>query len=98
MTDKPDITVIEGPFAVIAHRVHRDGKPYIGGTSLRESANKGAVVCDTCGPLPAGDLLHGWTTDWITLCHAAMDHATATCHRVAVESWSGAVYGPAETS
>jgi hypothetical protein len=65
---------------------------------LREAASKSAVVCETCGPLPADDLLHGWTADWITPCHAAMDHARTTDHRVAVESWSGAVYGPAETA
>lgn len=97
MPDKPDIVVVEGPFAVIAHRVHRDGKPYIGGACLRETADKAAVVCETCGPLPSGDLrLRVRGPDWLTLCHAALDHARTTGHRVAVESWQGAVYGPEE--
>ena len=93
--DKPGITVIEGLFNVIAHRVHRDGKPYPGGMCLRETADKSAVVCETCGPLPVDDL-HGWTSDWLTLCEAALRHASTTGHRVAVESWRGAVYGPEE--
>jgi hypothetical protein len=88
--DKPDIVVAEGPFAVIAYRVRREGKPYVGGALLRETADKGAVVCEACGPLP------GWTSDWIALCHDAMDHARETGHKVAVESWRGAVYGPEE--
>jgi hypothetical protein len=95
VADKPDITVAEGTFEVIACRVRRDGKPYAGGACLRETADKSAVVCKTCGPLPADDL-RGWTSDWLTLCHAAMDHAKETGHTVAVESWRGAVYGPEE--
>lgn len=95
MADKPDLTVAEGLFEVIAYRVRRDGKPYVGGTSLRESADKSAVVCETCGPLPA-DGLPGWISDWITLCGAARGHVLEAGHRVAVESWRGAVYGPEE--
>lgn len=95
MADKPDITVAEGPFEVIAYRVRRDGEPYVGGACLRETADKSAVVCETCGPLPA-DGLRGWTSDWLTLCYAAMDHAKGAGHKVAVESWRGAVYGPEE--
>lgn len=93
--EKPAAIVAEGPFEVIAYRVRRDGKPYIGGTLLRESAHKGAVVCESCGPLPVDDP-RGWTSDWITLCGDAMDHAKETGHKVAVESWQGAVYGPGE--
>jgi hypothetical protein len=89
------VVVAEGPFEVIAYRVHRDGKPYIGGTWLRETAGKSAVVCKTCGPLPV-DGLHGWTSDWHVLCRDAMDHVKETGHTVAVESWQGAVYGPEE--
>ena len=85
--------VVEGAFEVIAYRVRRDGEPYIGGTFLRENAGKSAVVCKECGPLPV-DELRGWTSDWLTLCHDAMDHVKETGHKVAVESWQGAVYGP----
>lgn len=94
---KPALIVVEGPFAVLAYRVRRDGKPYVGGTSLRETADKSAVVCETCGPLPSDDLPEWNVSDWITLCGAARGHALETGHRVAVESWRGAVYGPEET-
>jgi hypothetical protein len=92
---EPDITVAEGPFAALAYRIHRDGRPYTGGTWLRETAGSSAVVCETCGPL-ATDGLRGWTSDWITLCGTARDHVETTGHTVAVESWQGAVYGPGE--
>ena len=87
----PGVKVAEGPFAVIAYRVRRDGGPYPGGTWLRETATRAMVACETCGPLPAE--VHGWTSDWISLCGAARDHVKETGHRAAVESWNGAVYG-----
>lgn len=90
-------TETEEPFGVIAYRVRRDGKPYVGGTSLRETADKSAVACEVCRHLPA-DGLHGWTSDWITLCGAARDHALETGHTVAVEAWHGAIYGPDGTA
>lgn len=90
---KPGITVAEGLYEVIAHRVHREGEPYAAGTYLQETASRSAVACETCGPLPV-EGLRDWTSDWITLCGAAMDHAKETGHMVAVESWRGAVYGP----
>lgn len=96
MPGKPDLTADEGPFEVIACRVRRDGKPFVGGTSLRETASKSAVVCQTCGPLPADPA--GWVSDWHILCGDAREHALATGHRVAVESWRGAVYGPEENA
>lgn len=86
-----EMTIAEDPFEVLAYRIHRDGKPY-GGKLLRETAVNVNVVCKTCGPLsPPG--IHGWTSDWISLCHDAMDHAKETGHTVAVESWHGAIYG-----
>jgi hypothetical protein len=96
MTAKPDIPASEGPFAVIAHRVRRDGRPYPGGIWLRETATKAAVACETCGPIPVDDDLRGWTSDWLSIAAAARDHARESGHRVAVESWQGSVYGPGE--
>jgi hypothetical protein len=93
MDEKPDVTVAEGPFAVTAQRVLRDGKPYVGGTWLRATAASSAVVCEVCGPL-AADSLHGWTSDWLTPCSAARAHAQEAGHEVVVESWQGAIYGP----
>ena len=79
----------EGQFEVIAWRVHRDGQPYIGGTYLRETADRCAVVCQQCGQLPV-EGLRGWLSDW----HGeAINHVEETGHRVAVESWNGAIYG-----
>ena len=91
MTGIPELA--EGPFGVIAYRVHRDGEPYEGGVSLRESASKAYVACEVCGLIPT-EQLPGWTSDWHWLCREAMHHAEEQGHRVAVESWNGAVYGP----
>lgn len=84
--------IAEGLFAVIAHRVHQHGKLYPGGRWLKETAGKAEVVCESCGLLPVTGL-PGWTSDWLTLAGEARDHARDTGHRVAVQSWYGAVYG-----
>jgi hypothetical protein len=34
--------------------------------------------------------------NWSGVCHDAMDHAEETGHRVVVDSWNGAIYGPRE--
>lgn len=83
--------VAEGPFAVIAYRVRRDGAPYPGGVWLRETASQAQVACEVCGPLVLPELPR-WTSDWLTIAGEARDHARNTGHRVAVEAWHGAVY------
>lgn len=89
-----DTELAEGAFAVIAYRVHRDGQPYPGGTWLRETAGTSEAVCEECGLLPPLPELPGWTTDWMVLAQEARDHARDTGHRVAVQQWQGALYGP----
>lgn len=88
--------IAEGPFEVLARRIRAEGEPYHGDL-LRDTANTASVVCQSCGPLPPPHT-HGWTSDWITLCHDVMDHAKETGHQVAVESWHGAIYGREEAS
>jgi hypothetical protein len=75
----------------IAGRIRAEGQPYHG-DQLKTTAGCSDIVCAVCGALPAD--LHDWTSDWIHLCHAAMEHARETGHEVAVTSWHGAIYGP----
>lgn len=82
MTDKKT-EFAEGHFAVIRALVRMRVRPYEDGTSLLEYASTARVACEECGLLPA-DGLNG----------QAVQHAEETGHRVAVESWNGAVYGP----
>ena len=78
-------------FSDIARRADRYGEA-VDGLNLRTSAKAASVVCEYCGPLDAS--LMGWTSDWITLCQEAIGHVEETGHRVAVESYQAAVYGP----
>jgi hypothetical protein len=77
-------------FAALADRVHAEGAARPPGGMLREVAHIGTVVCETCGPQAIDD-----STDWLHLCHEAMDHVRETGHSVGVETTSAAIYGPA---
>ena len=85
-----DAEIAKAQFDYLASQVRQNGEPVPYGTFLREKANTQALVCETCGQLPA------YLGDWPTLCHDAMDHVKETGHSVVVEETSAAIYGPEE--
>lgn len=88
-----DREIAAATFSVFAEHVRQHGKPYPGGEFLRESLHTASLVCEECGPLPLDQI----GTDWLTLCHDAMDHVKETAHRVAVQATQEAIYGPKES-
>jgi hypothetical protein len=87
-----DPEIAKAQFDYLVELVRRDGKPYQGGTYLRETAHTETLVCESCGQLPGdGTRMPG---DWGPLCHDAMDHVQETGHTVVVEQTSAAIYGP----
>lgn len=80
------------PYEQLAGLVKARGEPY-GGATLRHHARDVQVACSACGKLPAPGL-HGWATDWLTLCQEVRAHALREGHEIAVSLWLGAVYGP----
>ena len=89
---KEDPVVIEGAYNVLEHKILAEGKPYISGTLLKVTAGSSRLICKVCGVLPSEtrDVIE----DWLHLCHLAMQHVQETGHKVAVERWTGAIYGP----
>ena len=85
------MTVIEGAYDVIAHRVADQNPADLDGT-LRETLTTNQIVCQECG-----DLRLPWVPQWehdplFVLRDHARRHADRTGHSVAVQSWTGTVY------
>jgi hypothetical protein len=79
-------------FSTLAERIHHRGEPRPG-AYLREAGHTGTAVCEICGTLPADGI-----TEWAHLCRTAIGHVDETGHRVAVDTWAGAIYGPREAA
>jgi hypothetical protein len=83
--------VTDRNFMEIEADIRELGKPYIGGTVLRETACKQMLVCATCGQLEWEGM--EWSSDWMYLCQRAIRHIRENPgHRVAIDSWNGAIY------
>lgn len=80
----------DGTEAVLSARI-RELSTRAPGPWLKASAHSSTLACKTCGPLPGADDI----SDWMTLAQEARAHVQDTGHQVAVDSWNGAVYGPA---
>lgn len=79
-------------FEEIAGVIRDYGEPYDGMT-LQCTGSRPQVACRQCGEVSPGQL-HGWSSDWMTLCQEARHHALDKGHEVAVSLWHGAIYGP----
>jgi len=77
-------------FEEIRDHVREHGEPYIGGLSLRGTADSAVISCENgCNIIDTGRF-----TDYHFLCRRAMDHAGETGHSVAISCSQQAVYGP----
>jgi hypothetical protein len=87
----------------LSGKVMSHGQPY-GGESLKWQAGEVQVTCRQCGSLlprqakAAEPGLHGWSSDWLTLCQEGRRHAleAGAGHDVALGLWLGAVYAPVD--
>jgi len=85
-----EIASLTPEFAEIRDYVQEHGEPYIGGCSLRATADSGVISCEQGCVIP----LPNRVTDYHWLCREAMNHAGETGHDVAVSCSQQAVYGP----